>query len=64
MKYGFLPALILAVSATLGALPAGSAAPVTVIRAGALIDGTSATPRRDQAIVVANHRIERGASRS
>ena len=36
-----------------------SPAPVTVIRAGTLIDGTSATPRRDQAIVVAGNRIER-----
>ncbi len=32
--------------------------PVTVIRAGSLIDGTSATPRRDQAIVVRGGRIE------
>jgi len=31
---------------------------VTVIRAGALIDGKSATPRRDQAIVVRGNRIE------
>ena len=30
----------------------------TVIRAGSLIDGTSAAPRRDQAIVVRGGRIE------
>jgi len=34
------------------------AEPATVIRAGTLIDGTSATPRRDQAIVVRGNRIE------
>ena len=32
--------------------------PATVIRAGSLIDGTSAAPRRDQAIVVRGGRIE------
>jgi imidazolonepropionase-like amidohydrolase len=40
----------------------GQAAPgsdaVTVIRAGTLIDGKSATPRRDQVIVVRGNRIE------
>jgi imidazolonepropionase-like amidohydrolase len=39
-------------------LPAGSAETVTVIRAGTLIDGKSATPRRDQVIVVRGNRIE------
>ena len=33
-------------------------APVTVIRAGTLIDGTTASVRRDQAIVVRGNRIE------
>ena len=46
-----------------GALAASGQAPkpeaVTVIRAGALIDGTSAAPRRDQVIVVRGNRIER-----
>jgi imidazolonepropionase-like amidohydrolase len=32
--------------------------PVTVIRAGSLIDGVSAAPRRDQAIVIRGGRIE------
>src|SRR6266567_6731729 len=32
--------------------------PVTVIRAGTLIDGASATPRKDQVIVVRGNRIE------
>jgi imidazolonepropionase-like amidohydrolase len=32
--------------------------PVTVIRAGTLIDGTSATPRKDQVIVIRGNRIE------
>jgi imidazolonepropionase-like amidohydrolase len=32
--------------------------PVTVIRAGTLIDGTSASPRRNQAIVVRGGRVE------
>ena len=49
--------------AVLVSLPAtGQAAPgsdaVTVIRAGTLIDGKSATPRRDQVIVVRGNRIE------
>jgi imidazolonepropionase-like amidohydrolase len=33
-------------------------APVTVIRAGTLIDGVSAAPRRDQVIVIRGNRIE------
>ena len=37
---------------------APKAEPVTVIHAGSLIDGTSATARRDQAIVVRGGRIE------
>ena len=31
---------------------------MTVIRAGTLIDGKSAAPRKDQVIVVRGHRIE------
>jgi imidazolonepropionase-like amidohydrolase len=38
--------------------PAAGAGTVTVIRAGTLIDGKSATPRRDQVIVVRGKRIE------
>jgi imidazolonepropionase-like amidohydrolase len=38
--------------------PATGADTVTVIRAGTLIDGKSATPRRDQVIVVRGNRIE------
>ena len=34
---------------------------ITVIRAGALIDGKSSTPRRDQMIVIRGNRIERVA---
>jgi imidazolonepropionase-like amidohydrolase len=53
---------LLAASALLlarGALGQTSPAePATVIRACTLIDGTSATPRRDQAIVVRGNRIE------
>src|SRR6202048_1532322 len=33
--------------------------PAIVIRAGTLIDGTSATPRKDQVIVIRGNRIER-----
>jgi len=47
MIVGFL---FLAVSAT--------AQQVTVIKAGTLIDGTSATPRKNQTIVIRGNRIE------
>ena len=47
----FLPCLLLA--SALCAQPA-----VTVIRAGTLIDGVSAAPRRDQVIVLRGNRIE------
>ncbi len=43
-------------AAPLAAQPAPSA--VTVIRAGTLIDGVSASPRRDQAIAIRGNRIE------
>ena len=36
----------------------GHAAQITVIRAGTLIDGKSDKPRRDQVIVIRDHRIE------
>jgi imidazolonepropionase-like amidohydrolase len=50
---------ILLTSAAASAQPAAQPAPaVTVIRAGTLIDGKSATPRRDQVIVVRGNRIE------
>ncbi len=52
---GFLPLVSLSV---LGQAPS-KPEPVTVIRAGTLIDGTSAAPRRDQAIVVRGNRIEK-----
>lgn len=61
MKFGIGLAAI-AVAAGAAAQPSGQAAPVTVIRAGTLIDGTSATARRDQAIVVVGNRIERVAA--
>ena len=55
MKSGLLPVLPL----VLGLAQAPTAtAPVTVVRAGALIDGTSATVRRDQAIRIRGKRIE------
>src|ERR1700758_4758091 len=38
--------------------PGPSSAQVTVIRAGALIDGKSDKPRRDQVIVIRGDRIE------
>jgi imidazolonepropionase-like amidohydrolase len=39
-------------------LPARAADAVTAIRAGTLVDGKSATPRRDQVIVIRGNRIE------
>ncbi len=59
MKFGSGFLLALTATGAASAWPAGTPAPVTVIRAGTLIDGTSSTPRRDQAIVVAGNRIER-----
>jgi imidazolonepropionase-like amidohydrolase len=46
------------VGMSLAVLPARAAKAVTVIRAGTLIDGKSATPRRDQVIVIRGSRIE------
>jgi imidazolonepropionase-like amidohydrolase len=46
------------VGMSLAVLPARAAEAVTVIRAGTLIDGKSATPRRDQVIVIRGSRIE------
>jgi len=59
-----VPGLLFCVAvAALGQAPKPDA--VTVIRAGALIDGTSAAPRRDQVIVVRGNRIEKvGAASS
>ncbi len=42
----------------MAAMAAAQNAPVTVIRAGTLIDGTSDTPRRNQVIVIRGNRIE------
>jgi imidazolonepropionase-like amidohydrolase len=57
MKSGYWLGLSFTVaSAGLAQTPAR--APVTVIRAGALIDGSSGSVRRDQAIVVRGNRIE------
>src|SRR5438093_3218334 len=49
--------LCLIVTFTLAVL-ALSQVPVTVIRAGALIDGKSDRPRRDQVIVIRGNRLE------
>jgi imidazolonepropionase-like amidohydrolase len=54
LAVGFL----LLVPAAVPAAPAASEALVTVIRAGTLIDGKSAAPRRGQVIVVRGNRIE------
>jgi imidazolonepropionase-like amidohydrolase len=52
------PALVL-LAAARPAAPQSSAPPtVTVIRAGTLIDGKTASPRRDQSIVIRGNRIE------
>jgi imidazolonepropionase-like amidohydrolase len=50
--------LSLLVSISAIAQTASPSASVTVIRAGTLIDGRSATPRRDQVIVIRGNRIE------
>jgi imidazolonepropionase-like amidohydrolase len=42
----------------LGIVASADAQPVTVIKAGTLIDGTSAQPRRNQTIVIRGNRIE------
>jgi imidazolonepropionase-like amidohydrolase len=54
MTLAFLSALWLSLAA-----PATGAPEVTVVRAGVLIDGASAAPRRDQRIVIRGNRIER-----
>ncbi len=57
MKSGYVCLLASFIAAeSLGQAP--PSVPVTVIRAGTLIDGTSASVRRDQAIVVRGNRIE------
>jgi len=50
--------LALALFASAQEKPAAPAQPYTVIRAGALIDGKSDSPRRNQVIIVHGHRIE------
>ena len=54
MKRSWLAGLCTVVSV----VAAQAQAPVTVIRAGRLIDGVSATPRLDQVIVIRGNRIE------
>ena len=58
MRYlvGFIVAVALVVPALSETAPAPQ--PVTVIRAGTVIDGRSNTPRRDQVIVIRGNRIE------
>jgi len=58
-------ALLALVAATIRAqAPAGTTEHVTVIRAGALIDGTGAGPRKNQLIFVRGNRIEKVADAS
>src|SRR5262245_61071238 len=61
MKLGHVPITMLFASASAVAQPSPTPTPtpqpVTVIRAGALIDGTSSTVRRDQAIRIEGNRI-------
>jgi len=58
MRFVFLP-LLLAIGAAPTDRPEGlSAETAVVIRAGTLIDGRSAAPRRNQAVVVRGRRIE------
>ncbi|HTO86332.1 MAG TPA: amidohydrolase family protein [Thermoanaerobaculia bacterium] len=52
------PALILFAAARPAAPQSSNPPSVTVIRAGTLIDGKSASPRRDQSIVIRGNRIE------
>ena len=52
------PALILFAAARPAAPQSSTPPNVTVIRAGTLIDGKSASPRRDQSIVIRGNRIE------
>ena len=58
MKLGWIPLGLFAVAFPAVAQAPAAAPPVTVIRAGTLIDGTSSAPRRDQVIVVRGNRIE------
>ena len=54
MKRSWLAGLCALVSV----VAAHAQTPVTVIRAGTLIDGASATPRKDQVIIIRGNRIE------
>jgi imidazolonepropionase-like amidohydrolase len=56
--------LISTLTTALAQSPAPSAERVTVIRAGALIDGTSGSPRKSQLIFVRGNRIEKVADAS
>ena len=51
--------LVLGVASLHGQTATASAAPLTVIRAGTLIDGASAAPRKNQLIFVRGERIEK-----
>src|SRR5947207_2628394 len=50
-------ATLLAASTALAQKPAAPAEPLTVIRAGVLIDGKSDTAKRDQVILIRGNRI-------
>src|SRR4029077_8407817 len=61
-KMALMIAVLVLVAATLRAqAPAARAERVTVIRAGALIDGTGGAPRKNQLIFVRGNRIEKVA---
>jgi len=59
-----LAALAMTGSVSLGQSGGQGAAPLTVIRAGTLIDGVSETPRKNQLIFVRGERIEKVAEAS
>lgn len=56
-KLGLIAVLLVAAMAWAQKPAATAAEPVTVIRAGVLIDGTSDTPQRNQVIVIRGNRI-------
>ena len=62
MRKSFLVILVTLLAASRAAsqgAPSAAAAPVTVIRAGTLIDGTSGTPSKNRLIFVRGERIEK-----
>jgi imidazolonepropionase-like amidohydrolase len=52
-------AVMLAVAASRAQTPAPSAEQITIIRAGTLIDGSNASPRKNQLIFIRGNRIEK-----